>query len=571
MIRLTLDQIRKATHGTVLGDPESVIDAICTDTRALKPGCLFIAICGENHDGHDHLAAAARGGAVAAMVQKPVTAEASGNLPLIMVDDTRKAMGRLANYVRRSLRGTVIAVAGSNGKTGTKHLIHAALSGAKTGTISPKSFNNDIGVPLAIFDADPAHDYLVLELGTNHPGEILNLTCIAEPDVAVITSIGAEHLEFFGNLEGVAKENAQIIAGLNPRGLLIVNGDAPVEAPQHPTPVSEAIRRAGLKDEGNENGGSPLISIQRDTGLWPAPETSEDPEDQGALRSQKGSTGRRPVSRSSTEKGDCTERGDGPHFYLLHDDLQSYPGRKITFGFDPDNDLHPTDIRCEAAGVHFQLDAKAVFVPLLGQHTAVNALAAIAVARHLGVDDPTIFAGLAAATGPEMRLQLQTAGTIRILNDAYNANPHSMRAGLATLMELETSGRRVAILGDMFELGETADRYHREVGRHAAACDLDLLVCVGEKAGLTAKCAVEAGMPAKDVEHYQTTADCAANIAKIVSEGDLVLLKGSRGMKLETVAAAMTALAAAAGVRRAVAARTKRVVRDAVVVVPAKG
>jgi UDP-N-acetylmuramoyl-tripeptide--D-alanyl-D-alanine ligase len=463
---LNLEQIRQAIHAQLIGgDSSTNIHSICTDTRKLKPGCLFIALKGENHDGHHHLATAAAGGAIAAMVHD----DCLTHLPLLQVADTRKAMGQLAASVRRQLNGIVIAVAGSNGKTGTKGLIHSALSGSKTGTASPKSFNNDIGVPLTIFDADPSHDYLVLEIGTNHPGEILNLTKIAQPDVAVITSIGAEHLEFLGNIDGVIKENAQIIVGLNPDGLAVINGD-------------------------------------------------------------------------------CT---------ALHPAIVEYPGRIIRFGFGSQNDLYPTDIQCTLDGVRFRLEGMPIFIPQIGRHNAVNAMAAIAVGRHLGVAMSDIVAGLANATGPEMRLQLQTAGTIKILNDAYNANPHSMQAALETLRDMKTDGRKIAILGDMRELGDTADGYHQKIGAFAADCDLDQLICIGEKSKLMADMAFENRLP---VVHYKSAVDCSADIAEIVTEGDLVLIKASRGMKLETVANSIMSFAAAAGLQRELAARMKSVV-----------
>jgi UDP-N-acetylmuramoyl-tripeptide--D-alanyl-D-alanine ligase len=462
---LTLEQIRLATNGKLTNaDPSMLIHSICTDTRKIEPGCLFIALNGENHDGHHHVETAAKGGAIAAMVHDDCLA----HLAMLKVVDTRKAMGRLGAYVRRELKGTVIAVAGSNGKTGTKNLIHSALKNSLTGTISPKSFNNDVGVPTTIFDACAAQDYLVLEIGTNHPGEILNLTQIAQPDVAVITNIGAEHLEFLGDLDGVTKENAQIIHSLNPDGLLAINGDSP---------------------------------------------------------------------------------------HLL-DAVASYPGKKITFGFGPQNELRPTEIVCDTNGVHFKLNGSPMSIPLMGRHTAVNALAAIAVGRQLGVSDAEIIAGLATAVGPEMRLQLQIAGSIRILNDAYNANPHSMQAGLETLRDMKSTGRKIAILADMKELGEAADKYHREIGEFAAGCDLDHLVCVGEKAGLIAQVLFEKKI---SVEHYDTAKDCAANVGKIVREDDLVLLKGSRSMKLETVANSIMLLVASAGLQREVTARMKSV------------
>lgn len=355
-------------------------------------------------------------------------------------------MGRLGNYVRHLLRGNVIAVAGSNGKTGTKNLIHSVLKKSLNGTISPKSFNNDIGVPTTIFAAEPADNYVVLEVGTNHHGEVLNLTTIAEPDIAVITNIGAEHLEFLDDLDGVTRENAQIIAGLNPEGLLVVNGDCP------------ALVKA----------------------------------------------------------------------------VENFVGTKITFGLGEHNDLQPIGMRCLADGVRFRLRnlrpierraglsdmrhtstdsqrdrlvSEEIYIPQMGRHTAVNALAAIAVARYLGIDDGKILEGFATAIGPEMRLQLQAAGTVKILNDAYNANPHSMHAALETLRDMETPGRRVAVLGDMKELGTATDRYHHEIGLFAATCGIDHLICVGEKAQLIADAAIQAGLMPGQVERFKSAAE----------------------------------------------------------------
>ncbi len=470
---LTIEQICRATNANPLNcDPAQSIGHICTDTRKCEPGCLFIAIKGDTHDGHDHVQTAIDGGAVAVMVDRDLPA----NLPQLRVADTRKAMGHLAAFVRSNLKSKVIAVAGSNGKTGTKNLIDSVLRDSLRGSISPKSFNNDIGVPSTIFAADPGDDYLVLEIGTNHHGEILNLTNIARPDVAVITNIGAEHLEFLGSLEGVRTENAQIIAGLNPDGLLILNGDS----------------------EG------------------------------------------------------------------LLDAVAAYPGKKITFGIHPHNDLRATDIACSTDGVCFQLDGREIHLPLLGRHNAVNALAAIAVARYLGVADDRINQGLTTATAPQMRLQFQSLGNINILNDAYNANPNSMQAALETLRDLKTPGRRVAILGDMLELGDTANHYHRQIGHFAADCDLDLLICVGEKARLIAAAALGAGMPARLIESYPNAAACAAVIANLVARDDLVLLKASRGIKLEQVANTLQTTAAGDAITRELASRTAKILKETV-------
>ena len=349
----------------------------------------------------------------------------------------------------------MVAVAGSNGKTSTKHLIDSALCGKLRGSTSPKSFNNDIGVPLSIFPADPAQDYLVLELGTNNPGEIAALTEIAQPDIAVITNVGAEHLEGLGDLMGVRQEEASVIKGLAPDGMLVVNGD--------------------------------------------------DRE--------------------------------------LLEAVHGYPGQRVTFGYSETNDLFASDIRCDETGVRFNLNnsRREVFVPLLGRHTACNALAAIAVGRKMGLREDEIIHNLSRAHGPEMRLQLRKIGGISVLNDAYNANPNSMMAALETVAVLPTTGRRIAVLGDMLELGPSSDRYHKELGEFAAGCHLDYLICVGQGGATIAEAAIAAGQPAAFVARYRDSATLSAGIRRLIREGDLVLLKASRGVRLEAVANALAA------------------------------
>lgn len=454
---MTIRQVRQAVGGKALSPIAAdapLVEAVCTDTRRMDKGSLFIALRGDNHNAHAFLPQAAGGGAVAALVEEP-PAHTLPNVTLIQVPDTRLAMGKLANYCRRHMRAKVIAVAGSNGKTSTKHLIDAALCGKLRGSISPKSFNNDIGVPLTIFPADPMQDYIVLEMGTNHHGELRVLSDMATPDIAVITNCGADHLEFLGDLMGVRQENASIISGLNPKGLLVVNGDDPE-----------------------------LLSAVAD-----------------------------------------------------------YPGKKITFGFKETNDLFATDIRCDENGTTFSLNnsRREVFVPMLGRHSACNALAAIAVARKMAVPEDLAIQTLAEARGPEMRLQWQPAGDIRVLNDAYNANPNSMRAAIETAALLPTPGRRIAILGDMKELGPSGDRYHREIGQCVAeAKAFDLLICVGTQSAFFADGALAAGFPNEAVVRFADSATAAETVPSLLRAGDFVLLKGSRSTRLEQVAKAIT-------------------------------
>lgn len=464
---LTLQQIRQTVSGkplTLLPSDPPAVEAVCTDSRLMQKRSVFVALKGEHFDAHDHLAQAAGGGAVAAIVERlpdglatTAAAAAGPKLPagfyVLQVPDTYAALGKLAKHVRLQMQASVVAVAGSNGKTGTKLLIDAALSTRLRGSCSPKSFNNNVGVPLAIFPADPGQDYLVLELGTNHHGEIAPLTEMARPDVAVITNAGAEHLEGLDDLRGVRAENAKVVDGLSENGMLVVNGD--------------------------------------DADLVAA----------------------------------CA----------------GYRGKRVTFGFGEHNDLYAADVRCDAGGVRFLLNGRVeVFVPLLGRHTAVNALAAVAVARRLGVPEEAIFDGLAHARGPDMRLQLTRAHDVHVLNDAYNANPNSMRAALETIAALDVGDRKVAVLGDMRELGRSSERYHRELGEQAAKVGLAWLACVGEQcATVTADAAEAAGMPPAAVHRFPDVAAAAAEVPAMVRPGDLVLVKASRGIRLEKVAQAI--------------------------------
>jgi len=451
---LPLATIRQLVSGKPLSTlpPHVEIKSVSTDTRLLEPGALFVAIKAER-DGTTFLPDAAARGAVAALVEDEPAIKLP-NVHLIKVPSTRAALAKLATHVRKQISAHVIAVGGSNGKTGTKNLIDSALRRHKRGSISPKSFNNDIGVPLAIFPADPHQDYLVLEIGTNHHGEIRPLTLMARPDIAVITNCSAEHLEGLGDLMGVRREEASIIEGLDEKtGLLVVNGD-----------------------------------------------------DQALL-----------------------------------DAVAHYKGKKITFGFNAKNDLFATDVVCDTNGVKFKLNGRrAVFIPLLGRHTAANAMAAIAVARRVGLAEDLIIESLSHAIGPDMRLQIQHLGQITLLNDAYNANPASMQSALKTLLELPATGRRVAILGDMRELGDSSDRLHQEMGQFVAACDLDLVICVGEKSALILHEAVAGGFSKTKTIHFPDTPTAAANISHNIHSGDLVLLKGSRYMGLETLTPALS-------------------------------
>lgn len=505
-----IDNLRTVTGGTYLsrgkpGATERIAEGVCTDSRSLLAGQVFLALAGERFDGHSYAAEVASAGAAAIIVQRELPDVASLGVPVIKVESTRKALLRLGAAYRRTLKETkVIAVCGSNGKSTTVRLIEQVLGSKLRGSASKKSHNNDIGVPLTILAAKPSDQFLICEVGTNHPGEIAQLGSIVEPDIAVITSIGREHLEFFGDLRGVAREEAGILPCIRPGGLAVLTADAPE----------------------------------------------------------------------------------------LTDYLKQAPGL-ITFGFSKEAMLRITAFRHElgpsgAPFAHFVCnDRLELTLPLVGRHNASNALAAIAVGRRLGLEDVAIAEALSTARGPEMRWQSETMtlghGKATIINDAYNANPDSLEAAISTFSDLyaQAAGpwglrRRIVVLADMLELGERSDEAHRSAGQLLAASGcVDVLVTIGPKAALAAQIVGQAwgvGVPglasrgdrAMDVQadhprliqHAEPSDDATKAVARLVQPGDVVLLKGSRGMRLERIARDLKALASQSGVSPIVATST---------------
>jgi UDP-N-acetylmuramoyl-tripeptide--D-alanyl-D-alanine ligase len=437
------------------GGAETECQRVCTDSRAVQPGDLFVALAGEKFDAHQFLAEAAARGAAAMLIE---SARKPAQLPacaVVEVPDTCVALGQLAAAHRAEFDLPVIAVAGSNGKTTTKELVAAVLRTQRNPVWSEASFNNDIGVPLTLLRLESVHRAAVLEVGTNHPGELMPLVKMVRPRYGIITSIGREHLEFFGDLAGVAQEEGVLGELLPPDGKLFLNGDSEWAEP--------LARRAT----------APVVRV----------------------------------------------------------------------GLGADNAWRATAIQMRVQCMTFRVEAPwAAYtgnyrVNLLGRHQVLNALYAIAVGAELGLPRDEIARGLEACQPPKMRMQFCEAGGVRVLNDAYNANADSMAAALEVLQELPCKGRRVAVLGDMAELGEQRDAAHLEVGRRAAETGVSQLVAVGRMAGLIARGAREAGLN-RVLEIGEVEAAGAA-LKKFLKPGDVVLLKASRTTRLERVAEAL--------------------------------
>jgi UDP-N-acetylmuramoyl-tripeptide--D-alanyl-D-alanine ligase len=436
----------------VKGARKTAIRRVCTDSRAAQAGDLFFALSGERFDGHNFLAEVAKQGAGAVVIERGRKPAKLPACAVVVVDHTRQALGRLGVAHRKDFALPMIAVGGSNGKTTTKELIAAVLRQKLATLWSEASFNNDIGVPLTLLRLEKSHQAAVLEVGTNHPGELAPLVQMVQPDFGVITNIAREHLEFFGDVAGVADEEGKLAELLPADGRLFVSGD-------------------------NE---------------W-------------------------------------TERIAG-----------RTPARVVRVGFNDGNDWRARTVRPDTKGVTFGVDApKAELIGeyrinLLGRHQVMNALFAIAIGAELGLGREEILRGLAECPPAKMRLQFYEAGGMRVLDDAYNANADSMAAALETLKELPCKGRRVALLGDMAELGAHSEAAHAEVGRRAAETGVGQLFAIGKMASVMAQGARDAGL--NRVMEFADVEVAAAALKTFLKTGDVILLKASRATRLERIA-----------------------------------
>jgi len=433
------------------GSPETRVHRVCTDSRRAQAGDLFFALPGGRFDGHDFLRQAAEKGAGAVVVERKRVPAAWSGCAMIAVENTRKALGRLASTYREDFALPLVAVGGSNGKTTTKELVASVLRQKVATLWNEASFNNDIGVPLTLLRLEKSHQAAVLEAGTNHPGELAPLLQMIRPNYGVITCIGREHLEFFGDVAGVAREEGWLAELLPANGKLFVNGD----------------------DE------------------WT-----------GCL----------------VERARATV---------------------VRVGFTAGNDWRARNLRLDKQGVRFQVDGpKADFageyrIHLLGRHQVVNALFAIAIGMELGLSREEVARGLAQCGPPKMRLELWEHGGVRVLDDAYNANADSVVAALQTLQDLPCKGRRVAVLGDMAELGAHSEAAHEEIGRRAAELGVGQLFAVGKMAPIMARGARGAGL--NRVFEFADVETAAAAVKSFVKSGDVVLLKASRTTRLERI------------------------------------
>src|SRR6266487_116032 len=446
---LSILQINELAGATLeQGDGQNSVERISTDSRILKKGDLFVALRGENFDGHKFIEATAKAGAAGAIVDLNWKGKVPKKFAIIRAQNTLLTYQNLAANYRKSLPIKVLAITGSNGKTSTKDFAASVLGRKFRVTKTQGNFNNHVGLPRTILEATSQHEVAVWEIGMNHPGEVAPLAKIAAPDAAIITNIGVAHIEFMGTREAIAKEKGGLAEAVAAEGAVILNADDPFSKDIAARTIGRVLF-AGTKD-----GSIHAIDIQR--------------------------------------------RADGSEFTILE-------------------------------GAH-QCRAQ---LPVPGLHMVQNALLAVAAGRAFGLSLEEAAAGLASAPLAKARLQIKEINGVQFLDDSYNANPDSMKAALQTLVELDTDGKRIAVLAEMRELGEETRRDHEEVGQAAAAFGIDHLIGIGEMGAVISRAAENAGLEKSAT--VGSTSEAAELLLNIAAPGDLVLIKGSRLARTENV------------------------------------
>ena len=461
MIPLTLGEVAAAVGGRLTGaDPSvTVTGSVEVDSRRVGPGCLFVALPGERVDGHDYAEAALRAGAVAVLATRPVGGAS------VLVDDGVAALGRLARALLDRLPGAaVVGLTGSSGKTSTKDLL-AQLLPAAGPTVAPEgSFNNEIGLPLTVLQADAHTRHLVLEMGARGRGHIAALCAIAPPQIGVVLNVGSAHLGEFGSREAIAAAKGELVEALPAHGVAVLNADDPLVA--------------GM------------------------------------------------AARTTA--------------------------RVVTFGESVGAQVRATEVTIDAAGrAGFTLvtpeGSAPVRLRLHGAHQVANALAAAAVGRELGLDVAALAAGLGAAVAlSRWRMEVvERPDGVTVVNDAYNANPESVRAALKALVAMAGGRRTWAVLGEMRELGAASATEHDAIGRLAVRLDVSRLVVVGDAAKPMHMGAALEGSWGEESVFVPDAAAALDLLRAQVAPPDIVLVKASRAAGLERVAAGLLDDAAA--------------------------
>lgn len=447
-----VQQLKNVESNRGISNKESgVFSGVSTDTRTIKENELYFALKGDRFDGHDFLEQAFANGASGAVVEKAhkkALQEKYKTQTLFFVDNSLKSLQELASLYRMDISFPVIGVTGTNGKTTTKEMIYAVLSQKYKTCKNRGNLNNHIGVPLTVLDIDNTCQAAVIEMGANHPGEIALLSRIAQPVHAVITNVGAAHLEFFGSLKKVAETKAELLEYVSSRGTGIINGD----------------------DE--------LLMSQKDKAK-----------------------------------------------------------KIITYGLNTSSDVRGEITRVDSFGCsRFRLNGGlTIQLNVPGKVNVYNALAAVAAGKVMNISNDEIKQALENFKAENQRLEILEKSGMTIINDSYNANPDSVKSAIQILVNCKSGQQvnRIAVLGDMLELGGFSEEKHREVGEYAVQSGIDTLFTFGTYAAYISDEAKSNGL--KNSFHFDSKEELVKKLSMVSHPGDIILLKGSRRMRMEDI------------------------------------
>ncbi|WP_251211909.1 UDP-N-acetylmuramoyl-tripeptide--D-alanyl-D-alanine ligase [Adlercreutzia murintestinalis] len=497
-MRLNVKQILQYTGGEYLIEPIDASMLLCGitwDSRDVQPGWLYVALPGERVDGHQFVEAALRAGAGAALVTECPDAKACVlarelGAGIICVPNTAHALSDLAREWRRHLKGLVVGLTGSTGKTTTKNLTRDVCAAAFSTVATAANQNNELGVPKTLLNADPETQVVIVEMGMRGLGQIRQLADVVRPDWGVVTNCGESHIELLGSRQNIAQAKSELFDAL-PAGVGRAFVNANDEFAAYVTDAGGVVRNK-------------LTCVAFDGYA-----------DARAVADEKGlAAGPRVWAEDvHLDASGCAR------FTLCASgfvDSDADPRQPTLFTLDPDVE------RCPCA------------LSLMGLHNVSNACAAAAVGRSLGMALPAIAAALAESLPEPGRAEVHRGRDgFMVIDDAYNANPDSMRASLRAFGAMEVSGRRIAVLGDMGELGAYAQECHTRVGEAVAGQPIDLLICIGELSCHIARGAQAAGMPAEHIVEAPTQAAALAQLEEMLGADDAVLVKASHFMGLD--------------------------------------
>ena len=499
-MRFSVEEIVSATAGTLVLETASAnctANSLTWDSRDVAPGSLYVAIVGSRVDGHKFLADAARAGAVCMLVSaRPapsvlVELEALG-AAVVLVADTQEAICALASAWRKQLNCNVIGITGSSGKTTTKNFVRGVLERAGSVCATLGNQNNELGLPATVLRASKASKFLVCEMGMRGAGQIASLCEIAKPTLGVITNVGTAHIDILGSERAIAHAKAELFAALPASGAAFVNVTGGF--------ANELCEIAEL-----EQRGVPIVAFD--------------------------GSGQNPNALATF----CVKTGASKAVWAEGVELQTNGCASFTLcasGFESNS---ATANKENTSSKQSVVKAKCTLA-LSGKHNVTNACAAAALGLYLGVPIKNVAQALESTSPESGREQvICTHSGISIIDGSYNANPASMAAALDVLASAKTSGKRIAVLGTMAELGSFAESAHAQIGSHVAALPIAALVCVGSEGKFIAQGAISAGFSKGAVTCVENAEEALKVLQGIAKKGDVVLVKASRALALEHI------------------------------------